>query len=527
MKGGKMMKRRSSLIRSFCCVLAILPALWGGIVFGATLQVPSEDYPNIQAAIDAANPGDTVSVADGNYSGTGNVNLVIQGRGINIQSENGPDNCVIDCGGSGRGFTFTGVETSDSVLSGFTVKGGKVTDNGGGILCIDGASPTIENCIITENEAKYGGGIACVNSSPTVSGCDIEANVSKSGGGGLYCSISSPKIKACSISNNQGGYYGAGVYLTGSSPTLASSLIVGNSAIYYGGGVWCSNNSSPKITNCTIAHNALTDATYGRGGAFYANNSSFSIANSVHWNNAATSGPEIYLASNSVLNVKNSDVKGGKDAVVLSSATLDWDDATTIDADPLFKGEDDYHLGAGSPCIDTGIDDGDLPETDFEGGPRVLNSAPDMGAYETRTETIVDIDIEPGLRKNVIDLRFKGIVTVAVLGSENFDARTIDPKTVLFAGAAPIRHALRDVDRDYDLDMLFYFRTQDLALDPNNPEPVLTGKTVGGVSFKGTDSVTIYRPKYKPRTWWGWPKMKHVFHKPYMHFKHYPCFGGR
>jgi hypothetical protein len=511
------MKRGSRFTQSFLCLLVIVPVFWAGTALGATFNVPA-DYPNIQAAIDAAaNSKDTVvtvQVADGTYTGPENVNLLIQGRSINIEGS-GPDSCIIDCQGSGRAFTFKGVETNESVLSGFTIKGGNVTDNGGGILC-DNASPTIKNCIITGNQAKYGGGIACLNSSnssPAISNCDIEENTSINGGGGLYCSSSSPQIKECSISNNVGGYYGAGVYLTASSPSLSSCLIVRNSATYYGGGVWCSNSSSPIITNCTIADNLLTDPTYGRGGAMYSNKSSSQVTNSILWKNAATSGPEIYLASSSALHVEYSDVQGGKAAVIIDNSTLDWDDATNIDADPLFVGEEDYHLTPGSPCIDAGIDNGDLPDVDFEGDPRILNGKPDIGADEAKTEVTVSIDIKPGSRHKEIDLRDKGVVPVAVLGSKDFDARMIDPKTVLFAGAAPVRHAVLDVDRDYDLDMLFFFKIRQLNLDEDSTEATLTGKTVDGVSFKGTGSVTIYKPKSKAESGWKWARIAHMFNK--------------
>jgi hypothetical protein len=519
------MKRGSRIIKSFLCLFAIVPAFWAGAALGATFNVPA-DYPNIRAAIDAAaNSTDivvTVLVADGTYTGPENVNLLIQGRSINIEGS-GPDTCIIDCQGSGRAFTFTGVETDDSVLSGFTIKGGNVTDNGGGIL-FDGASPTIENCVITGNQAKYGGGIACLNSSPTISDCDIEENISQNGGGGLYCSSSSPKIKECSISNNVGGYYGAGVYLTASSPSLSSCLIVGNSAIYYGGGVWCSNSSSSTITNCTIADNLLTDPTYGRGGAMYSNKSSSQVTNSILWENAATSGPEIYLASSSALHVEYSDVQGGKAAVIIDNSNSDWDDATNMDADPLFVGEEDYHLSPGSPCIDAGIDNGDLPDVDFEGDPRVLNDKPDIGADEARTEVTVGIDIKPGSRHKEIDLRDRGVVPVAVLGSKDkdFDARMIDPKSVLFAGATPVgRSVLHDVNHDYRLDMLFFFRIHDLDLDENSTEATLTGKTVGGASFKGTDKVTIYKPKRKAKSLWKWARIKHMFGKHYHYRSRY------
>jgi hypothetical protein len=522
-KGGKIMKRRTRLSKALFCLFVVVPAFWASTTLGATTRSVPADYPTIQVAIDAAASGDTVLVADGTYFGP----LSIGAKSLNIKSQNGPKNCaiVIEENQTGTVVTFIQTPPSDqalvSALSGFTISGGNGVDYGGGILCDNGAAPTIEDCVITENEAKYGGGIACRgSSSPSIRDCEIEANTSLSGGGGLYCSSSSPTIEECSISNNKGGYYGAGLYLFGSSPLLSSCLIALNSATYYGGGIWCSNSSSPKITNCTVADNVVNDLSYSAGGGIFSSNSSSRITNSIFWNDAAVvSGPEIYLAS-SELNLSYSDVQGGKGAVVVNSSTLEWDDVTNKDADPLFEGQEDYHLSPGSPCIDAGIDNGDLPDTDFEGDERILNDKPDIGADETtETEVIVNIDVKPGKshKEKEIDLRDKGVVPVAVLSSKDFDARMIDPKSVHFASAAPVRFVLNNVTRKYHLDMLFFFKTQQLDLDENSSEATLTGKTVEGVSFKGTDSVTIYKPKHKAKTWGKWEKIKHAFRHKHIH----------
>jgi len=56
-----------------------------------------------------------------------------------------------------------------------------------------------------------------------------------------------------------------------------------------------------------------------------------------------------------------------------------------IDTDPLFVDQinGDYHLQSSSPCIDKGIADApELPDTDFEGDPRIVGPAPDIGADE-------------------------------------------------------------------------------------------------------------------------------------------------
>jgi hypothetical protein len=83
-----------------------------------------------------------------------------------------------------------------------------------------------------------------------------------------------------------------------------------------------------------------------------------------------------------------------------------------------------------------------------------------------------------------------------VLTTEDFDATTVDPVTVSFAGASPLRWAMEDVDRDGDIDLLFHFRTQELDLTEDSTEATLTGATHGGTSIQGTDAVNIV-PKGK------------------------------
>jgi hypothetical protein len=103
----------------------------------------------------------------------------------------------------------------------------------------------------------------------------------------------------------------------------------------------------------------------------------------------------------------------------------------------------------------------------------------------------VNIDVKPGSYPNSINLRSKGVVPVAVLTTEEFDAGSVDPDSVAFAEASPVRWALEDVDGDGDVDMILHFRTQSLGLEPSSTEATLTGSTYDGQEIQGTDTVRI------------------------------------
>jgi hypothetical protein len=95
-KEENVMQRKMGFLSSlFILVLGIF-VLGSTTAFGATIRVPA-DYPTIQTGIDAASSADTVLVADGTYMGTGNKDLDFGGKAIAVRSENGPDNCIIDC----------------------------------------------------------------------------------------------------------------------------------------------------------------------------------------------------------------------------------------------------------------------------------------------------------------------------------------------------------------------------------------------------------------------------------------------
>ena len=108
----------------------------------------------------------------------------------------------------------------------------------------------------------------------------------------------------------------------------------------------------------------------------------------------------------------------------------------------------------------------------------------------------VDIDIKPGSEPNSINLKSNGVVPVAILSTIDFEATAVDPGTVLFADASPVKWVMEDINQDGNMDLLLHFRTQDLNLTQDSAAATLTGKTMDGTPITGTDTVNIV-PKKK------------------------------
>lgn len=137
-----------------------------------------------------------------------------------------------------------------------------------------------------------------------------------------------------------------------------------------------------------------------------------------------------------------------------------------------------------------------------EGEPLVCSIAPSgegigeaviaiVGAATAEIE--VTIDIKPGSEPNSINPANSGLIPVAILTTDNFDALTVSPITVRFGvGEASIAHPsghLEDVDSDGDLDLVLHFRTQQSGIQCGDTSASLTGETFDGQSIQGSDSV--------------------------------------
>ena len=114
-------------------------------------------------------------------------------------------------------------------------------------------------------------------------------------------------------------------------------------------------------------------------------------------------------------------------------------------------------------------------------------------AFVTHNARAVDIDIKPDSFPNSINPRSTGVIPVAILTTDSFDATTVDPATVLFGAtgteAAAVHSALEDVDGDGDTDMILHFNTQATGIACGDTSASLTGETIDGQMIEGSDSI--------------------------------------
>lgn len=218
-----------------------------------------------------------------------------------------------------------------ATLDGFTILGGyandiQVEDNGkGAAIFANGTSPNIVNCVIKNNYSIGGGGMFLNNGYSQITNCIFSDNKARDDGGAI--------------------------------------LVVGS--------------SSPVVLNSLFARNTSTNG----GGAINNGANPLTIKNTLFFENSAPNGNNVSFSG--VLNVHNSNADTTWDGGLMS-----WDGQPAALYGkkgywlPVFQGPNDFKLKPGSPGIDEGMNDQDIPKFDITGAERPKGKQMDIGPYE-------------------------------------------------------------------------------------------------------------------------------------------------
>ena len=278
---------------------------------------------SIKDAIDGASYGDTIEVSAGGYT-----ELITLKNGVAIIGA-GASTTTIDGGATGTVVTSSFCDPN-TVLDGFTItNGGWAVVKGGGMYN-DSSSPTVTNCIFSNNTADYGSGmyndeVMLNHSGPTVVNCTFSGNFARDEGGGMYNWTCNPTVINCTFSGNTADDGNGGGMLN-----------------YYG--------SSPIITNCIM------------------------------WANMPN---QISILGGGTPSVTYSDIQGG----YTGTGNID-ENPLFVSGSDLHLQTGSPCLNAGdNDSVPAGI------TTDLDGLPRIINLVVDMGAYESQDLVVICVDI--------------------------------------------------------------------------------------------------------------------------------------
>jgi hypothetical protein len=321
---------------------------------------------------------------------------------------------------------ITAWNKKDLKISGLTLQNGSTRSRGGAVY-LNSSHAIIESCNLISNYAFNGGG-ACIedpSSKVIFNSCKFLSNSSIHDGGGIEIyeiGIDGVvEFNDCDFVENSSGYWGGGLRNEGSMTLLYNCQFISNHALVCGGGACILSPNVPNIINCSFIHNDAGDDGGGLSLGDYTNhdyvhgyltNCTFSdntavsgtaismnefneliISNSIFWNTTIPYDHLItlydyYYTDSTTLEIDHSVIQGGESSVFLhgSRTRLGWEEGNiSINPEFIDPANSDYSLNWNSPCIEAGKEDTtglNLPETDLNGDPRIVNARIDMGAYE-------------------------------------------------------------------------------------------------------------------------------------------------
>ncbi len=300
-------------------------------------------FLTLQAAVDAAEDGDTVLAAPGMYDQGGRAaqgessmltNRVCVEKALTLRSSGGPEVTFVvgefDVNTDGIGpAAVRGLyaNTAGTLISGFTFTNGYSGD-------------------LEWDLPSMGGGAWLGSDNVIVSNCIFDANHAFVGGGSYQ-----GKHYDCVFKNNTAGYSGGGSY----SGYAYNCIFTGNSASQGGA------THAVELYHCTVVGNSANDG----GGAQYGN-----VYNSIVFYNQAPFNPNCSNPWNIEFSCTDPIPEGGTGVINTPPRFADTNNWS------------DLHLTEQSLCIDAGDSKHSKTSADFDNNVRIAGGGPDLGAYE-------------------------------------------------------------------------------------------------------------------------------------------------
>jgi len=346
-KNQKSLRLYVTLISVFFCVLQTQAIEVSGLLSGGTWTI--EDSPvivedNIQLPQDAEltiEPGVRVEF-NGPYSFLIEGRLRALGDSLNriAFSAGQPDVDSLRW----RGLRFVNARRG-SVLRFCDVQHGWARgdwpENCGGGIYIEGCSPEIRRCTISDNRADHDGG-------------------------GIYAMFSTSLIHNNLIVGNYAGNFGGGFFISYAEPNILNCTVALDTALHWGGGLFVGSEGSPRINNCIVAYNEddlEAWAGHDAGGTYFSNIATARSSSPVVTFTCAPHPTDPYPGQGNIFQEP---------------------EFISLNPDSGY----DFHLQLSSPCIDAGdpmMNPGDEPD--------VLINRINMGAYGGTEEAALSVPV--------------------------------------------------------------------------------------------------------------------------------------
>lgn len=343
---------------------------------------PEHPFDRISEALAVAFPGAEIVVRDGDYTPPGTPNPQISTSDITLRSENGPAACFLP----GVFVSTTGVRAR---IEGFSIDGESYG------VHLDGDDAVVADCVI----ANSSDGVQFdASASARIEGCTLTSNTTRA----IHCLGAGGDLDVidCQITDN-------GTHAVRVDTTQVTNLFIdrctftgnGDSAKQFGtihvakeaGAVIMRNTLMADNVNakdaavitvgpfqayhCTFVNNGKPFPTLQFGGT---GDLEAKLSHCIVW------GPNVGVSAAPQLIVDSCLIENGTGGIfALQPVTYE---GVLLSGPPSFVNTTtgNYHLGPTSPCIDAGDPAFELPpgEKDFEGNPRLMGAAVDIGADE-------------------------------------------------------------------------------------------------------------------------------------------------